>query len=70
MRERKSRRFFIVYGHYDDSSFNAAIKNTFIESAEKAGHSVDIVDLYKDKFDPVGNKRKEFQQKKKEKYRK
>ena len=46
MRERKSRRFFIVYGHYDDSSFNAAIKNTFIESAEKAGHSVDIVDLY------------------------
>ena len=53
MRERKNRRFFIVYGHYDDNSFNAAIKNTFIESAEKAGHSVDVVDLYKDKFDPV-----------------
>ena len=53
MREKKNRRFFIVYGHYDDNSFNAAIKNTFIESAEKAGHSVDVVDLYKDKFDPV-----------------
>ena len=47
------KKFFIVYGHYDDNSFNAAIKDTFIASAIKAGHSVDLVDLYKDKFNPV-----------------
>ena len=53
MRERQFKKFFIVYGHYDDNSFNAAIRDTFIESAKKAGHTVDMVDLYKDKFDPV-----------------
>ena len=46
MRERQFKKFFIVYGHYDDNSFNAAIRDTFIESAKKAGHTVDMVDLY------------------------
>ena len=53
MRERQFKKFFIVYGHYDDNSFNAAIRDTFIESAKKAGHSVDMVDLYKEKYDTV-----------------
>ena len=44
---------FLVYGHYNDKSFNAAIKDTFIETATKNGHSVDCVDLYKEKFNPV-----------------
>ena len=44
---------FVVYAHYNDKSFNAAIKNTFINKAKDGGHSVDLVDLYKDKFDPV-----------------
>ena len=44
---------FLVYGHYNDKSFNAAIKNTFIETATKNGHTVDCVDLYKDNFNPV-----------------
>ena len=44
---------FLVYGHYNDKSFNAAIKDTFIETATKNGHSVDCVDLYKEKFDAV-----------------
>ena len=44
----------IIYGHHNTkSSFNAAIRDTFIESAKKAGHTVDMVDLYKEKFDPV-----------------
>ena len=47
------KKIFIVYGHYNDASFNAAIKKTFIETAEKQGHKVDCVDLYKEKFDPV-----------------
>jgi len=47
------KKIFVVYGHYDDGSFNAAIKNTFIEAAKEGGHQVDLVDLYKEKFNPV-----------------
>jgi NAD(P)H dehydrogenase (quinone) len=47
------KKFFIVYGHYDDNSFNAAIKDTFIASAIEAGHKIDLVDLYKDNFNAV-----------------
>ena len=47
------KKIFIVYGHYDENSFNAAIRDTFIKSVEKNGHSVDLIDLYKEKFDPV-----------------
>jgi len=46
-------KVFMVYGHYDDKSFNAAIKETFIKNAHEKGHTVDCVDLYKEKFDPV-----------------
>ena len=46
-------KIFLVYGHYSDKSFNAAIKETFIKTAEENGHQVDSVDLYKEKFDPV-----------------
>ena len=46
-------KVFLVYGHYNDKSFNAAIKKTFIETVAKNGHEVDCVDLYKEKFDPV-----------------
>ena len=47
------KKIFIIYGHYDDKSFNASIKNTFIDTAKENGHEVDCVDLYKEKFDPV-----------------
>ena len=47
------KKIFIVYGHYNDQSFNAAIKNTFIKTSEEKGHKIDCVDLYKEKFDPV-----------------
>ena len=47
------KNIFIVYGHYNQNSFNAAIKNTFTEAAQKKGHTVDCVDLYKEKFNPV-----------------
>ena len=47
------KKIFLVYGHYDDKSFNAAIRDTFIKTAEKKGNKVDSVDLYKEKFDPV-----------------
>ena len=46
-------KIFLVYGHYSDKSFNAAIKNTFIKTASDNGHEVDCVDLYKENFNPV-----------------
>ena len=47
------KKIFIVYGHYNEKSFNAAIRDTFCETIKKNGHQVDIVDLYKENFDPV-----------------
>ena len=47
------KKIFLIYGHYDDKSFNAAIKNTFTKTAEENGHLVDSVDLYQEKFNPV-----------------
>jgi len=39
------KKIFIVYGHYNDASFNAAIKKTFIETAKEKDHEIDCVDL-------------------------
>ena len=47
------KKVFLVYGHYNEKSFNSAIKNVFIKSAEEKGHSVECIDLYKEKFNPV-----------------
>ena len=47
------QKIFMVYGHYNDKSFNASIKETFIKTAKENGHEVDCVDLYKEKFNPV-----------------
>ena len=47
------KKIFIVYGHYDDKSFNASIRDTFIKTVKGNGNQVEIVDLYKEKFDPV-----------------
>ena len=47
------KKIFIVYGHYSEKSFNAAIRDKFIKTVKQIGHTVDVVDLYKEKFDPV-----------------
>ncbi len=47
------KKIFLVYGHYNEKSFNAAIRDTFIKTAEKKGHKIYSVDLYKEKFNPV-----------------
>ena len=39
------KKVFLIYGHYNEKSFNAAIKDTFIKTAEKNGNTVDCVDL-------------------------
>ena len=40
------KKIFLIYGHYDDQSFNAAIRDTFIKTVEENGNKVDAVDLY------------------------
>ena len=32
------KKIFLIYGHYDDKSFNAAIRDTFINTAKEKGH--------------------------------
>ncbi len=44
------KNIFLVYGHYNDNSFNAAIREAFLEEAKEKGFSVDCVDLYKEKL--------------------
>jgi NAD(P)H dehydrogenase (quinone) len=47
------KKIFLVYGHYNDASFNAAIRDEFIKTSKEKGNQVDVVDLYKEKFNPV-----------------
>ena len=47
-----SKRIFIAFGHNNyksGSSFNAAIRDTFMEEAKKNGHSVDLINIYEEK---------------------
>ena len=47
------KKIILIYGHYSDKSFNAAIRDTFVNTVKEKGHSVDVIDLYKEKFNPV-----------------
>ena len=45
-----SKRIFIVYGHHNSkTSFNAAIRDTFINEAKKKGHEIDLINLHEEK---------------------
>ena len=45
-----SKKIFVVYGHYNSKeSFNASIRDTFIEEAKKLGHTVDLINLHEEK---------------------
>ena len=37
------KKIFLVYGHYNDESFNAAIRDTFIKTAEEKGNKVGLI---------------------------
>lgn len=43
----------IVYSHPYEKSYNHAILESAIEGCRKNGHEVDVMDLYKDHFNPV-----------------
>ena len=45
-----SKRIFVVYGHHNvTKSFNASIRDTFIDEAKKNGHEVDLINLHEEK---------------------
>tara|TARA_E500000178_G_C16820196_1_gene661125 strand:- start:152 stop:763 length:612 start_codon:yes stop_codon:yes gene_type:complete len=40
----------IIFGHYDTkTSFNAAVRDTFIEEATSFGHEIDVINLFEEK---------------------
>ena len=45
-----SKRIFIVYGHHNiKESFNASIRDVFIDEAKKNGHEIDLINLHEEK---------------------
>ena len=47
------KKIFLIYGHYNEKSFNAAIRDTFIKTVKENGNEVECIDLYKENFNPV-----------------
>ena len=46
-----SKKIFIIFGHNNyksDSSFNAAVRDVFIDEAKKNGHIIDLLNIYED----------------------
>lgn len=46
-------RVLMVYCHPVEGSFNAAVRDRALAALRAAGHQVDLVDLYREGFDPV-----------------
>lgn len=46
-------RILYIYCHPLPESFHAAIRARALDELEIAGHEVDLLDLYAEKFDPV-----------------
>ena len=45
-----SKQIFVVYGHHNTkTSFNASIRDIFIEEAKKCGHKIDLINLHEEK---------------------
>ena len=43
----------IIISHPNPNSFCHALLNSFVDGAKTANHDVHIIDLYKDKFNPI-----------------
>ena len=46
-------RWLVVYCHPDTASFTAACRDAAVTALERAGHEVELLDLYAEGFDPV-----------------
>ena len=47
----------IIFAHPEPKSFNGAMKDVAVQTLQKAGHSVQVSDLYTMRFDAVGDER-------------
>ena len=48
-----SKKILIVYGHHNtQKSFNASIRDTFIDEAKKLNHKIDLINLHDEKHLP------------------
>ena len=48
-----SKRIFVVYGHHNiKESFNASIRDTFIDEAKKLDYQIDLINLHDEKILP------------------
>ncbi len=43
----------VIFAHPSHESFNHALMKSFADGAKGAGHDIEVIDLYKDDFDPV-----------------
>lgn len=48
-------KILAVLAHPNRESFTGALLDAFKESAEAAGHTVTVADLYRERFDPIYN---------------
>ena len=49
-------KVLIVHAHYEDKSFNSALKNQAVDTLTAAGHEVQVSDLYAMNWNPVASK--------------
>ena len=53
LKDMSCMRILYIYCHPLPESFHAAIRRTVLVALSDAGHQVDLLDLYAEKFDPV-----------------
>jgi putative NADPH-quinone reductase len=46
-------RFLVIYAHPDSNSFGASLYKCAVSALKDAGHEVETLDLYADRFQPV-----------------
>jgi putative NADPH-quinone reductase len=46
-------RVLVVHSHPDPESYNASLCRTTVQTLERAGHEVRLIDLYAEGFDPL-----------------
>ena len=45
-----TKNIFVAFGHHNTkNSFNASVRDTFIEEAKKCGHNIDLINLHEEK---------------------
>ena len=46
-------RILVVFAHPLEDSYGAALRDAVVQSLQEGGHTVDLCDLYRERFDPV-----------------